>query len=282
MPRLTSMLAFSVCLGAVAAAQTDTCSCPTTKTPLFSDYGGNGRPLHWKFEVYENGKLTCYAKHVENRSTRDVTDVFWEVANYDQDRLAARSDGEACQNYPGEPKSTVVTGPLHHNVSSQSYPTTVKPPDAGWLSKQAQAVSPGEVGPSLRADFVLDTRNEDGRFGKSHVTIRSSAFYDGKVSTFTFDISNDGQSPIGIFINIPATPQMYEDVPAAEKPFFLKADQQVVFKTTVSAKPEFAASTVVFYGGDGKQAAQQTAGFYAPSTGKRMRSDEQLWKSRGR
>jgi hypothetical protein len=283
MPRLTSILAFSLCLGAVASAQTDSCSCPTSKTALFKDFGGSANPLRWKFEVYENGKLTCYVKHVENGSTGDVTDVFWEVANYERDVMAARSADPTCVNYPGEAKATPVPGPLYYNVSlSQSYPTTVKPPDAGWLSKTAQAASPTEVGPPLRADFVLGTRNKDGQLGRTHVTIQSSAFYNGEVSTFNFDISNNGPDPVGIFMNIPATPQMYKDVPAAEKPFFLEAKKQVVFKTSVSAKPEFGPSTVVFYGGDGKQVALETAGFYVPSIGRPLRSDEQLWGSRRR
>ncbi len=71
---------------------------------------------------------------------------------------------------------------------------------------------------------------------------------------------------------------MYRDVPVVEKPYFLDANERKTFKTALEEKPQFVPATIVFYGADGNQAALETAGFYVPSTGKPVKSDEELWR----
>jgi hypothetical protein len=173
-------------------------------------------------------------------------------------------------------KATLEHGPLYHGLSSEADNTTVRPPEDGWLVKKVEAVF--ENSPPLKSDFTLDTRGKDGRLRLSHVIIESSAAFDGKIGFFSFDIVNDGEGAVGVFLNIRALPEMYKYVPAAEGPFYLKPKERVTFKTSVPDRPQFAPATVVFYSEDGSQAALDTAGFYVPATGKVMKSDEELWK----
>jgi hypothetical protein len=284
MPRLASTLVvFPIVLLAVAsAAQTPTCSCPTQKSPLYGNSGGDSTPLLWRFESYEKviahprRKVICYVRHVENKSTADVWDISWDVAGYRRQVIPARTPRPSCVDYEGEMKATIVQGPLHYGVSSQHYDTAVRPPEEGWVPKKTTSAE--MLGTqSLRSDFVLDTQDKEGGLQTSHVIIDSSATYDGKRAVLVFNISNDGKGMLGIFLNIRALPQMYKDVPAAEKPFYLKPNDKVVFKTVVEEKPEFVPATVIFYDANGKQAGLETAGFYVPASGKPMHSDETLW-----
>jgi hypothetical protein len=276
-------------IGTVANAQTATCSCPTKTTPLYMNGGGDASPLMWRFEAYRKSpapnsgqgkQVICYVRHVENRSGDEVRDVFWGVAGYSQDIIPGRAARPSCADFPGEMRQAVDRGPLYHGVSSR-YDTTVLPPESGWFPKTAQATA-SEDSPPLRSDFVLDTRRKDGRLQSSHVTIESSASYDGKIGAFNFDIANDGEGPVGVFLNVRSVPEMYKDVPAAEKPFFLKPNERVRFKTLLPQRPEFSPATIVFYGEDGKQAGMGTGGFYVPTAGKQIRSDEELWRVRVR
>src|SRR4029077_4940011 len=169
----------------------------------------------------------------------------------------------------------------YHGVSSQDYDTAVQPPELGWLPTKSASIA-SEGTPALTSDFVLDSRGKDGRLQVSHVRIESAASYDGKFGIFVFDVVNDGAGVLGVLLNIPSLPEMYKEVPIVEKPFFFKPKQRITFKIALQERPEFVPATVVFYGEDGTQAALETAGFYAPSNGKPIRSDDELWGSRRR
>jgi hypothetical protein len=281
--------AVAILLGAAANAQTATCSCPTKTPALYQNNGGDSSPLLWRFEAYRkasagarNDQIICYVRHVENTSPNEVRDVFWSVAGYSQDVIPAGAPRPSCVDFPGKMKDAPERGPLYHGISSQ-YDTTINPPASGWIVKSAQnaAEAPSSDSPPLRSDFVLDTRRKDGRLQSSHVTIESSASYDGKVGAFTFDVTNDGEGPVGILLNVPAFPEMYKDVPVKE-PFFLGPKERKKFITLVAQRPEFSPATIIFYGEDGKQAAMGTGGFYAPVAGKQLRSDEELWGTKKR
>jgi hypothetical protein len=288
MRRFFSVAAIGIVFGAGAYAQsTPTCSCPTNSAALYKNFGGDSSPLLWRFEAYRkipagaNGQLTqviCYVKQVENRSADEVRDVLWDVAGYRRDAVRPHASSPSCIDYAGEMKSAPDQGPLYHSVAS-SYDTAVEPPLIGWLPKKAEAVAP-RTPPPLRSDFVLDTRGRDGRLMLSHVMIVSSASYDGKIGLFSFEIANEGEGPVGVFLNVRAVPEMYKDVPAAEEPFYLKAKERVIFKTALPQRPEFSPATIVIYGEDRKQAALETGGFYVPVEGKQRRSDEELWSAR--
>jgi hypothetical protein len=280
-------IAAAMLLGTGANAQTATCSCPTRTVALYKNAGGDASPLLWRFEAYRKSpasaqgkQIICYVRHVENRSADEVRDVFWGVAGYSRDAIPKGAERPSCADFAGEMKPTPDHGPLYHGLSSR-YDTTIVPPESGWFPKTAQATAT-ENSPPLRSDFVLDTRRKDGRLQSSHVTIESSASYDGKIGLFSFDIANDGEGPVGVFLNVRAVPEMYKDVPVAEKPFFLGSKERKTFKTFVAQRPEFSPATIVFYGEDGKQAAMGTAGFYVPTAGNQIRSDEELWRSRTR
>jgi hypothetical protein len=223
--------------------------------------------------------VICYVRHVENQSNSEIKDIQWDVAGYRRDVIPAHTPRPSCVDYAGEMKSTPQQGPLYYGVSPQPYPTSVQPPEAGWVPKKEASTASDNVTPPLRSDFVLDTRAKDGSLQSSHVRIESTASFDGKFGFFSFDITNDGAGSVGVFLNIPSVPAMYGDVPVAEKPYFFEPKQRVIFKTALQERPEFAPATVVFYGADGKPAALETAGFYVPSTGKPIRQDDELWFS---
>jgi hypothetical protein len=113
----------------------------------------------------------------------------------------------------------------------------------------------------------------------AHVVIEASADYDGKSSNFNFTIANDSDGVVGFLLTLPAVPQMLKDIPAVEKPYFLKPKEGVTFKSAAVGRPDFAPTTVVIYSEDGSRAALQTASFYVPQGGKLLRSNEQLWSA---
>jgi hypothetical protein len=283
-----ALIAVASLSGATASAQTPTCSCPTSTQALYRNGGGDASPLLWRYEAYRKSpasaqakQVICYVRHVENRSPNEVADVLWGVAGYSLDIIPGGVARPSCTDVLGEMKPAPERGPLYHSVASR-YDTTVLPPESGWVTKAAEATTTTDNNPPLRSDFVLDTRRKDGQLQSSHVTIESSATYDGKIGAFSFNISNDGEGSVGVFLNVRAVPEMYKDVPAAEKPFFLKPNERVTFKTFVAQRPEFSPATIVFYGEDGKQAAMGTGGFYVPRIGKQIRSDEELWRVRAK
>jgi len=285
MRHFASVVVAGTFVAAVAYAQsTPTCSCPTETTPLYANSGGDVAQLLWKFEAYrkraagsdaQSKQVICYVKHVENRSAGEVRDVLWDVAGYRRDSIRARAASPSCIDYAGEIKAAPEQGPLYYSVASH-YDTAVQPPENGWLRKTADATA-SETSPPLRSDFVLDTKGKDGRSLSSHVMIISSASFDGKIGLFSFDIANDGESPIGVFLNVPAVPEMYKDVPVAKETVYLKPNERRTFKSALPQRPEFSPATIVFYSEDGKQAGLETAGFYVPVAGKQIRSDEELW-----
>jgi hypothetical protein len=275
----------AILLSAVAYGQSiPTCSCPVTASALYRNEGGDSSPLFWKFEAYQKTpaggqikQVICYVRHVENRSTDQVRDVLWDIAGYRRDVIPAGAPRPSCTDYAGEMKTAPDQGPLYFGISSR-YDTAVTPPESGWVTtKKAEATF--ETSPPLRSDFILDTRGKDGRLLPSHVMIESAASYDGKIGFFSFDIINDGERSVGIFLNVRAVPEMYKDVPPIERPVYLKPKERVIFKTAVAERPEFSPATIIFYGEDGKQAAMETAGFYVPISGTQMKSDEELWRS---
>jgi hypothetical protein len=206
MARCAPVFGFVTLFAAIAYAQTTPgCSC-LTGTKLYTNDGGDGRPLRWKFEAYRKNQgehqLICYVRDVENRSDDAVRDVLWDVAGYRRDGIRAHMALPSCVDYAGEMKSSPVQGPLYHGVTSQAYDTSVRPPEAGWVPrKDASAAS--DTPPPLMSDFVFDTRGKDGLLQASHVRIESSASFDGKVGFFSFDVTNDGLATVGVFINMP-------------------------------------------------------------------------------
>jgi hypothetical protein len=280
-----SATAVLISVSTILYAQTPLCSCPTTGAAVYMNSGGDSSPLNWKFEARnktigsrpQSKQVICYTRQVENRSSLDVTDVLWRIAGYKRDLIIAGGVRPSCNDYPGEIKQTVDQGPLHHGVSSQAYDTTVRPPESGWYETKAQ-VEADDV-PPLRSDFVLDTRAKDGSLRTAHVVMEAAANYDGKSSVFNFRVANNGDGVVGFLLNLRALPQMFKDVPAVERPFYLGPKENVTFKSASMGRPEFAPTTVVFYGEDGQEAALETAGFYVPQGGKLLRSNEQLWST---
>jgi hypothetical protein len=291
MPRLATSLVFLAALSLASYAQTSS-PCGCSGRSVYSNSGGEDSHLTWKFDAIQKNtsdatdqKVICYVRNVTNHSPSEVRDVRWDVAKYRRAAIPANAPRPTCNEYIGEINPRLEQGPLHHGVSSQAYDTTVRPPESGWLTKQAQSVEfydPDRKylpAPVLKSTFVFDTRGKDGRLLEAHVLIESSTIFKGPFSLLTFGIANDGDGIVGILLNIRALPNMYANVPAAEKPFYLKPKSRVTFQSEVPDRAAFAPATVVFYNEDGKEAALETAGFYVPATGKTILPDEALWSS---
>src|SRR5258707_2653213 len=95
MPACAPILAFATLFGATAYGQTpETCSCLAGKSERqYNNGGGDRSPLTWQFDVYlknknDKNEATCYVRHVENHSVREVRDILWDVAGYRRDVLA--------------------------------------------------------------------------------------------------------------------------------------------------------------------------------------------------
>src|SRR5690242_6880811 len=57
--------------------------------------GGDGKPLNWhslkRLYMPENNNAAawyCFERGVENKSDRDVTDVYWKVAGFEKNEIA--------------------------------------------------------------------------------------------------------------------------------------------------------------------------------------------------
>jgi hypothetical protein len=247
-------------LGVVSDAQTPDCNCPTQKQALYSNHGGDGMPLNWSFGSYDNPqpqypqqKIICYVRRVQNKSARSVGDVWWIVAHFQRDLIPPNLPPRStCNNYTGDMKSSLDHGKLEHSVSSW-YDTDVRPPESGWNIKKAEAVPPKAVPPNLaplRSDFILDTTARDGRILTSHISIVSSAENNGEISSFNFNINNDGDATVGVLMNIRSVPSMYKDIPGLETPFYIKPKSREKFKTELASKlnqPESGSATVIFF-----------------------------------
>src|SRR6516225_9609707 len=145
MPRLAPSLAFLASLSVVSYAQTPSTCGGCSGQSVYSNSGGEETHLTWKFDAFQKNtnatdqKVICYIRNVVNHSASEVRDVRWDVARYRRDVIPANTARPSCNDYVGEINPRLEQGPLHHGVSSQAYDTTVRPPESGWLTKQAQA-----------------------------------------------------------------------------------------------------------------------------------------------
>ena len=287
MARLTSFMITApiLIIGATSDAQSPSCSCgPGTEFVARAD--GDASPLEWAFSAVQKdpgspdrARLICYKKLVENKSGDEVRDIYWRVAGYKRAFIPPSAARPSCVDYRGEIKSAPENGPLNFGTSSQAYDTTVWPPVSGWKTDAASSEA-GSFLP-LKAEFLFDIRGEKGGHSESHIVITSSAFYDTKEKTGTviFDINNEGNSDVGMFMNIPI-PQKPFYPKGMVSPYVSIAHKQTTFKIPVDEPPRFKPTTIIFYDTDGQIAALETAGLYVPASGKPLYSDYELWKER--
>ena len=94
-----------------------------------------------------------------------------------------------------------------------------------------------------------------------------------------FDIDNKGQSDVTMFMNIPISQETDKFLAS---PYVLYREKPTTFKIPVREKPQFKPTTIIFFNGDGRIAALETAGLYVSATGKTQFSDYELWKERSK
>jgi hypothetical protein len=110
--------------------------------------------------------------------------------------------------------------------SDVPYNGQVWPPVGGWKTDTVWVEASSFV--PLKSEFLFDTKMKTGQVLESHIVIRSSAVYDPKEKSGTlfFDIKNEGQSDIRMFMNIPVSPDTDKDLVSAvvssEKPTSFK------------------------------------------------------------
>jgi hypothetical protein len=277
----------------IAAANGQDCKCLGTSKASYT--GGAGDPLKWIFEAYlirpgsqDRPALLCYHKNVTNDQDQDVRNINWQVASYFRYIIPKKRSSPSCPTIPGE-MNPEINGPLYYGVTKQAYDTTVRQPKDGWNGK---AELQREF-PPLHSQFVIQVATtkleaNEIRYGTARIDLTSlvELSYDAtfppgnRVYMLTYRIENNGDWPIGISANLPATPTMLKDVLIISSRIFVPPGKFASYTTSTSGPVLARTATLAFMSAEDNQtAAIESAGFYVPADGKKLRSDEDFWKS---
>jgi hypothetical protein len=263
--------------GAVAQTYANqSCTCDGQSKDRFS--GGDGRPLDWSFSTFlvqqgtsDRPTWICYLKKVSNKSTLQVRNIHWEVAGFYRDKIESGRSLAACPTIPGELKPNPIVGPLHYALSSH-YDTTVRQPNEGWT--QAQLPPGGSSWPIVRSVFeVAVTREQLAR-----IVVYSAVTAVGKENILTYDIANTGNGSVRFRANLAATPALIKDVPIIQEGIDLRAGSRQIFQSRVGSFDAQIATVIIYDAPQKNILAVDEAGFYVPSGGKRLLSDEEFWR----
>jgi len=163
--------------------------------------GGDGRPLRWSSLMRQiastpEGPLYCYERQVDNRSDREVTDVYWPAADFRRawiDKMTPICDPVSIL---GPVKQPDPMGPLSYNTGTNSYATTVRAPSTGWQ----QLVMMLDKGPApvLTSRMQVPVRGA----GAATIAFTSSVRREGATAVFHFEIANNGPD-VRVFWNVP-------------------------------------------------------------------------------
>jgi hypothetical protein len=280
---------FAVCLVASVStypsfAHAQDCQCSGRASELFS--GGDEAPLRWWFETAvvspasSTSQIRCYRRAVRNGSSDDVRDIRWEIAYFYRYLIPQHAIKSSCFEVPGDVKPSPSVGPLHFGVSSQVYDTTTREPAKGW--QEASADTGHQFGTELRTvfSFYVDNQNGDRQSAKLLLSSRAIVNSDDKFATLVYELTNQSVVPLRVLINLPTTSELTKEAPFVEEPFFARPDSSYAFKIGVYRPVEAGISSVVIQDFNGRYVSLDVGGFYFPSYGKKIRTDEELW-SRG-
>jgi hypothetical protein len=186
------------------------CSCTGKSTDAIYN-GGDGQPLLWKSmqRLLQGGSprnpLYCYERQVENKSDRDVTDVFWKVAGFEKDLIPRKDFRCDASSLFGNLKHPDPTGPLYYNVSSKPYGTTSYSPEGGYPTASARIFSKPEGTPELTSTIQVTVRPTVGRPTASTVSFRSSVRTLGRENQFEYELITSGSDKLLVYWNVPLT-----------------------------------------------------------------------------
>jgi hypothetical protein len=281
------VLVSSICGVSIALAQ----DCKCKGNPISAPYaGGNGQPLKWAYSPHlisapplPAPKLICYFKQVDNKGNTDVRDVRWEVANFFRRVVPKGVSSASCPEMAGDTKPAPTNGPLYYGPSSEAYDTTVLQPKDGW-SESASNSADGSGTDAIRiADARLNsalTFYADDRQGKpvpARLVFSSDAKASEGTSYFTYFVANASEVPLGVFVNLSATPTVLETVPMLQRIFWIEPGEKRVFNAVARGRNSIERATIVVYDMNKNVSAIDSAAFYTVP-GKKEVSDETIWQ----
>jgi hypothetical protein len=267
----------------VIEAQTqEECRCNGARQDRFSD--GDDR-LQWTFETYELVRHTlhpkyCYFKNVLNRSARDIVKVKWEAADYFRERIPSHKASPACIPQEGHMNPVETRGKLRHGLAGD-YETKVRQPEDGWSKEEEKEKKHGAIDQEQQPETITAELQIYGNEKSwAHLRISSSASRAGGTkSTLSYEVKNTGNMEVAVLTNIPIVPSMIREVSMVQTPVPVSAGNYQFFKSVIDEEFEMRSAAIVIFDKAGdKILGADSIGVYAPISGKRLRSDKELWE----
>jgi hypothetical protein len=291
------MTAIPMVLGLLSwPSSTDAEGCQCRGTNLDKFGGSDASSLDWDFmtHIVQEGKtgtspLVCYYKNVTNKSETEVRRIRWEVAGYYRAYLPKKKSLPYCADIYGQLAEAPVTGLLFYGYSrSQFYETTVRKPVNGW--PEAATESPSTAVKKAAAKDTLVPLSStmlvylaDPRQGSrtALIGINSMAEIQGTLVTLKYDFSNEGNTPIRIYVNASVTQGMLNDIPPMADSLLLEPKSKKSFQTRLNDEVHAETAVIVVQDLEYRTVSIDTGSFYVPINGRKLRSDKYNWQALG-
>ena len=199
------LIIFLLFFGSVAGQAFGQCTC-TGQSPDPPLQGGDGNPLVWHSlkrlympETNNSPAWYCFERSVDNKSDRNVTDVFWKVAGFEKDVIPKQEPRCDVTPLEGEDKSH-PQGPLYYNVGAQHYDTSVYSPLAGFPG--AGKISAPKSTPLLGSVIEIADRGS----GKTRkILFRASVKPSKDENEFEYEVTGSGTDKLLVYWYVPLT-----------------------------------------------------------------------------
>jgi hypothetical protein len=242
------------------------CECTGNAPAPDKREGGDGQPLRWSSIVRQiassqSGPLYCYERRVENRSGREVTDVYWPIAAYRKssiDKTSALCDPISMLGVVNQPDPT---GPLTYNTGPNPYATTVRAPGAGW-GKTTAGQRTG-LGPALTSAVQIPVSG----VGVATVRFTSTVRREGAFTIFRFEMTSQGPD-VRVFWNVPVTDGFAQLEFTPNAPPTLAAGRALVREVRSIDQVAIAVADVHAYTNDMRWLGSGAASAYVSAEGK--------------
>lgn len=201
-------------------------------------------------------------RRVDNKSDRDVTDIFWKVAGFERD-VVPKQDS-ICDATPleGEEKPH-PEGPLYYSTGPRFYDTTVYAPKGGF--KGAGKISAAKSTPEL--DSVIGVANRYSG-GKTDIGFRASVKPSGDKSEFEYEVTSSGPEKLLVYWYIPLTDD-FKPLNISRSAPITPMPGQAVRRSVRSSDPVgWTAATVQIFDYDHRWLATGIASVYCSMKGK--------------
>ena len=221
-PSLVALLLGTLAVSQAAVAQECQCTGVPQGKP-FSEEGGDGQPLNWKFLPYlvspatlQQPILVCYFKQVENKSGEEVRDVNWQVAKFFRSIIPKQKLTTSCPMIPGELKLAPTNGLLQYvGPGNGDYDTTVFQPKGGWgdTASTANPPGPGFEKNATRTELTFFVENTKGVAVPARLTLQSTASMHSDKASITYSVANDSATPLYVRVNLSASELIVREIP---------------------------------------------------------------------